>query len=79
MKNTEVAIVDSEWSRKETDILMDLCSQYDLRFHVIQDRFFRALPSKADETGKTIPQLKDRYYRIQRALLQHRDTKKKGK
>jgi len=69
-------IVDSEWSRKETDTLMELCSQYDLRFHVIRDRFLASLPCKAGERGKTIPELKDRYYRIQRALLRHRDPKK---
>jgi len=69
-------IVDNDWSREETDTLMELCSQYDLRFHVIQDRFFTALPHKPGEKRKTIPQLKDRYYRIQRALLQHRNPKK---
>jgi hypothetical protein len=72
-------ILDSEWSRKETDTLMELCSLYDLRFHVIQDRFLAALPCKAGERSKTIPELKDRYYRIQRALLQHRDPKNASK
>lgn len=69
-------IVNSEWNRKETDTLLDLCSQYDLRFHVILDRFLAAFPFKAGEKRRTIPELKDRYYHIQRALLRHRDSKK---
>ena len=30
---------DIRWSRGETDHLMDLCAQFDLRWNVIADRF----------------------------------------
>jgi len=65
-------IVHTEWTRRETDTLLDLCSRYELRFHIIQDRFLSLFPPEKGETGRTIPQLKERYYSIQRALLEHR-------
>ncbi len=30
---------DAEWSRQETDYLLDLCERFDLRFPVIADRY----------------------------------------
>ena len=30
---------DTDWSRKETDYLLGLCQQFDLRFLVVADRY----------------------------------------
>lgn len=30
---------DPDWSREETDYLLDLCELYDLRFIIIADRY----------------------------------------
>lgn len=37
--NNLLAAMDPRWSRAETDYLMDLCVQFDLRFNVIADRY----------------------------------------
>ena len=34
-----LSATDIRWSRAETDHLMDLCAQFDLRWNVISDRF----------------------------------------
>lgn len=47
----------STWTRNETDHLFDLCRRFDLRFIVIHDRF-----DKEKYQGRTIEELKDRYY-----------------
>ena len=47
------------WKRDETDHLFDLCRQFDLRFHVINDRW--------DSTrfpARSVEDLKERYYDI---------------
>jgi len=52
-------VVSDEWSKEETDHLMDLCSRFDLRFHIIADRWDRE-----KFTTRSVEQLKDRYYNI---------------
>ena len=37
---------DPEWDRAETDYLLSLCEQYDLRFLVIADRYEVRAPLK---------------------------------
>ena len=37
---------DPEWDRAETDYLLSLCEQYDLRFLVIADRYEVRTPTK---------------------------------
>ena len=37
---------DPEWDRAETDYLLSLCEQYDLRFLVIADRYEVRAPHK---------------------------------
>jgi hypothetical protein len=32
-------IIDSDWSKDETDYLFDMCKRFDLRFIVIADRY----------------------------------------
>ena len=38
----------TSWTKLETDCLIDLCEQFDLRFHVIADRFVGALKERYD-------------------------------
>jgi len=51
------------WDRTESALLFDLCRRFDLRWPVIADRF---------PEGRTMEQLKERYYDMCRALLQAR-------
>ncbi|GAV65867.1 hypothetical protein CFOL_v3_09381 [Cephalotus follicularis] len=53
-------LVDSMWSKEETDQLFDLCERFDLRFIVIADKF---------PLSRTVEELKDRYYSVSRAIL----------
>lgn len=46
------------WTRAETDHLFDLCHRFDLRFIVIHDRY----DTNKFPTGRTIEDLKQRYY-----------------
>lgn len=57
---------DSDWTREETDYLIEMCETYDLRFIVIADRY--EWPGK----HRTIEDLKARYYTICRRLLRER-------
>lgn len=60
---------DDDWTREETDYLVDLCQMYDLRFVVIADRWdFSATASK----NRTMEDLKARYYAICRRLIRSR-------
>jgi SANT/Myb-like domain of DAMP1/DNA methyltransferase 1-associated protein 1 (DMAP1) len=54
------------WTREETDALFELCSQFDLRFPVIHDRW----PSKF--ATRSVDELKDRYYAVAKAVLEYR-------
>ncbi|CAK9310191.1 unnamed protein product [Citrullus colocynthis] len=56
----EKYLKDTSWTKEETDQLFDLCEWFDLRFIVIADRF----PST-----RTVEELKERYYRVSRAIL----------
>ncbi|KAK0531395.1 swr complex subunit [Tilletia horrida] len=59
---------DDDWSKEESDYLMDLCHSYDLRFIVIHDRY--------DWPGKerTVEDLKARYQTICRRLIRSRPS-----
>ncbi|KAI9495767.1 hypothetical protein BDB00DRAFT_192475 [Zychaea mexicana] len=57
---------DSDWSKDETDYLFQLCRRFDLRFPVIEDRYNFANKSRS------IEDLKDRYYTVQRKLIKAR-------
>lgn len=74
---------DEDWTKEETDYLMDLCSTYDLRFVVIHDRYDWASAQPSYLIGSTsgVPQpvkersmedLKARYYAICRRLIRSR-------
>lgn len=46
----------SDWSREETDYLLDMCERFDLRFPVIQDRYeVRLAPQHVRMPGTTLP------------------------
>ncbi|GLT38109.1 hypothetical protein SLA2020_123760 [Shorea laevis] len=56
----EKYLIDSMWTKEETDQLFDLCERFDLRFIIIADRF---------PTSRTVEELKDRYYSVSRSIL----------
>jgi DNA methyltransferase 1-associated protein 1 len=53
---------DENWTKNETDYLMDLCQQFDLRFFVVHDRWDASKFGNAKT--RTIDELKDRYYKV---------------
>ncbi|SJX61022.1 related to SWC4-component of the Swr1p complex [Sporisorium reilianum f. sp. reilianum] len=69
---------DDDWTKEETDYLMELCSAYDLRFVVIHDRYdwasaqstSAAAPQPAKE--RSMEDLKARYYALCRRLIRSR-------
>ncbi|KAJ2647558.1 swr complex subunit [Coemansia sp. RSA 1250] len=67
----------SEWTRVETDYLLHMCRQFDLRFVVIHDRYYLHpdCPTSGIKPDRSVEDLKDRYYAIGRALTQHRAGK----
>jgi DNA methyltransferase 1-associated protein 1 len=58
-----------EWTRKETDLLIELCEEYQVRFFVIWDRWVSRIEQG---NNKTIEDLKDRYYKVQKALIRYK-------
>ena len=74
---------DDDWTKEETDYLMELCAAYDLRFVVIHDRYDWAAAQAASLPGststmlppaknRTMEDLKARYYAICRRLIRSR-------
>ena len=55
------------WTREETDYLMRMCKNYDLRFIVIEDKWDRSI-----YRDRTVEDLKDRYYNVCNNLSKHR-------
>lgn len=58
---------EDDWTKDDTDHLIDLCQSYDLRFVVIADRW-----SPPSGRSRTIEDLKARYYAICRRLIRSR-------
>ncbi|KAK2466107.1 hypothetical protein APHAL10511_001749 [Amanita phalloides] len=57
---------DKEWTKDETDYLLNLAQEYDSRWYVIHDRYdFPGL-------NRSIEDLKDRYYSVCRKLIRNR-------
>ena len=54
---------DDNWSRPETDHLLELCKRFDLRFIVIHDRWDTQKFSK-----RSVEDIKERYYHIANTL-----------
>ena len=69
----------NDWSRQETDYLMDLVEEYDLRWVVIADRYdFQPQPVEAEANSnalvpakahRTMEQMKSRYYSVTATML----------
>ena len=59
------------WTKSETDILMNLCKQYELRWPVIYDRYRQLLEDNGVEL-RTLEELQYRYYAISTALIKAR-------
>lgn len=69
-----------DWTREETDYLMDLAAEYDLRWVVIADRYDYQQPLVAPEADanalvpakhyRTMEQMKTRYYYITAKMLE---------
>lgn len=68
---------NDNWSREETDYLMDLVQEYDLRWVVIYDRYDYQPPNSEDSTAlvpatqqrRTMEQIKARYYTVAANML----------
>ena len=58
---------DRNWNYEQTMYLWDLIKQFELRFVVIKDRF-----DEEKYGERTVESLKDRYYSVARAILEHR-------
>ncbi|CDH56814.1 dna methyltransferase 1 associated protein 1 [Lichtheimia corymbifera JMRC:FSU:9682] len=65
-----LADIDPEWSKEETDYLMDLCRKYNMRFIIITDRY------SYTEKSRSMEDLKDRYYAICRTLAKERASER---
>ncbi|GAC72828.1 DNA methyltransferase 1-associated protein-1 [Moesziomyces antarcticus T-34] len=74
---------DDDWTKEETDYLMELCAAYDLRFVVIHDRYDWASAQPSFVSGSTgalfqavkersMEDLKARYYAVCRRLIRSR-------
>eukprot|EP00884_Botryococcus_braunii_P010182 jgi/Botrbrau1/19165/Bobra.0077s0075.1 len=59
---------DPDWTRKETDYLLDLCELYGLRFTVITDRY-----NFPGGKPRSMEDIKARYYAIARQLVVARE------
>ena len=57
---------DDDWTREETDHLLSLCREYDLRFSIIWDRY--EWPGKT----RSLEDLKARYYAVCRSVAEQR-------
>jgi len=62
-------LLGENWSKQETDALFELCKRFDCRFIVIHDRWDRQR-----FTGRTVEDLKERYYNICNILIKVRGS-----
>ncbi|KAF8822182.1 Myb family Dna-binding domain-containing protein, partial [Cardiosporidium cionae] len=60
----ELKNLDSSWTKAETEYLWELCEKFDLRFHVIHDRYDPAF-------NRSIEELKHRYYVIAKRIMEY--------
>lgn len=63
-KEYNMLLICKEWTKEETDCLMELCTKFDLRFNVIHDRWDR----KRFPTERSVEDLKERYYFVYNQL-----------
>lgn len=53
----ETYLQHPEWTRHETDVLFELCEEYDLRFLVVHDRYNPILSSELDDARNNPPHI----------------------
>ncbi|KAJ6515710.1 hypothetical protein C8R45DRAFT_888749 [Mycena sanguinolenta] len=58
---------DSEWTKEETDYLMNIVTEYDTRWYVIYDRY-----EFSGGAARSMEDLKDRYCSVYRKLIRNR-------
>ncbi|RMZ78863.1 hypothetical protein DV738_g3664, partial [Chaetothyriales sp. CBS 135597] len=62
-----------QWTKEETDYLIQLCEDFDLRWILIADRYDpRQIAGQKDYPDRTMEQLKARYYSIAARLMEIR-------
>ncbi|KAF2358537.1 DNA helicase Pif1-like [Trinorchestia longiramus] len=67
-------LVSDTWSRQDTDTLMQLCQQFDLRWPLIHDRWPKTAPDntwseqRSDSSTFSIEDIKERYYHVSNTL-----------
>lgn len=58
-------VLANNWTKEETDLLWNLCEQFNLNFLIIQDRLNYAMKQKlVNYEGKTVEEIKERYFEI---------------
>ncbi|KAJ6226277.1 DNA methyltransferase 1-associated protein 1 family member [Anaeramoeba flamelloides] len=58
-----------DWTKEETDFLLDLCEEFGLKFVVVYDRYNI---NQKIKRNKSIEELKERYYYIARKIINYR-------
>lgn len=67
-KEYNMLLLCDQWTKEETDYLMEMCIRFDLRFMVIHDRYDR----KRFPFDRTVEDLKERYYFVYNQLAKAR-------
>lgn len=67
-KEYNTFLICDQWTKEETDYLIEMCTKFDLRFIVIHDRWDK----KKYPTPRTVEDLKERYYYIYNQLAKAR-------
>ncbi|POM74097.1 Swr1 complex subunit Swc4 [Phytophthora palmivora] len=62
-----------KWTKEETDLLLNLCQRFDLRWVVISDKYNSNPVAKAEQ--RSMEDIKYRYYEVTRLLAEYRDKK----
>lgn len=58
--------VNTDWTKEETDHLLDLAKKFDRRWHIMLDRFDHTINSIKKE--RTLEELKERYYQVSNSV-----------
>lgn len=67
-KEYNMLLYCDQWTKEETDYLMEMCYKFDLRFLVIHDRW----DTKRFPTKRSVEDLKERYYFVYNQLAKAR-------
>lgn len=68
-KEYNMLLICNQWTKDETDYLMEMCTRFDLRFNVIHDRWDR---KRFHGTERSVEDLKERYYFVYNQLAKAR-------